>query len=604
LTAGFLACSLSFSYGSEDTLKGLSSNPVWLKLLHFRDGKSEIDDRDFFLSPEGYKNPLAELKATLKALQTSKDTGDNHPACRYPARYTFLKKHLDLKLAVKPDCKAFREFFSQIKPNSVSLVFSDYYINSPASMYGHTFLRIDPPFKSSLLGYAVNYAADVDRQEGLMYYIKGLTGGYKGFYSVFPYYRKIFEYSHLESRNLWEYRLKLDREDAGFIVMHLWELKERYSYYYFFDKNCSYQILYLIDVVKPELDLTGRFSLWTIPVETVRALKKEGMVEKVEFRPSATTLIKAFIKSEKLSQKEVETAKEIAQFKRKAETVLQSGIPERDKAKILEFSKLLFMYYAVKNKMGQEEYKKKLLTLLRARSKVKHRIKPYVPRPAPPEEGHKPQRLSLFWGTDDGERFVGFSYRTAYHSLQDDDTGYMEGSEVVFPSVKVVNYPDLNRTVLDRLTFVRILSLAERNLLFKPVSWGVNFSVERKWEYGKKSLFTDLSFGVGHSYRIGKAVVFYGLFSGTDLSLTSLDKSRFNLLPSTVAVFGSGLHKLVLKGGFGGMFTKNKAYYHGRLNGSYTLKLGRNGTAVFEGGFTRVFNKNRYAVQFSVNRYF
>ncbi|MBA2490645.1 MAG: DUF4105 domain-containing protein [Gammaproteobacteria bacterium] len=50
-------------------------------------------------------------------------------------------------------------------------------------MYGHTLLRIDPPAHrgaTTLASYALNFAAQTNESNGLMFAVKGLTGFYKG----------------------------------------------------------------------------------------------------------------------------------------------------------------------------------------------------------------------------------------------------------------------------------------------------------------------------------------------------------------------------------------------------------------------------------------
>ena len=55
---------------------------------------SEIDDKVFFLSPNGGVDANAELKATIDALVNETSFDDNATACRFPARKTWLVKEL------------------------------------------------------------------------------------------------------------------------------------------------------------------------------------------------------------------------------------------------------------------------------------------------------------------------------------------------------------------------------------------------------------------------------------------------------------------------------------------------------------------------------
>jgi hypothetical protein len=136
--------------------------------LHYKRGpfgtRSLIDDEDFFLSREGKYNPEAELNATIRAFFQEADDQTKPPVCKYIARYTWIKEQLELdssQLPV-PECKQFTELVSQIKPESVSLIFPTTHINSPASMFGHTLLIVETASKSKLLAYAISYAAVTD----------------------------------------------------------------------------------------------------------------------------------------------------------------------------------------------------------------------------------------------------------------------------------------------------------------------------------------------------------------------------------------------------------------------------------------------------------
>ena len=46
--------------------------------------------------------------------------------------------------------------------------------------------------------------------------------------------------------------------EIDFLLMHLWELREAEAPYYFFTRNCSYELLRLLEVAVPELDASRR----------------------------------------------------------------------------------------------------------------------------------------------------------------------------------------------------------------------------------------------------------------------------------------------------------------------------------------------------------
>ena len=181
-----------------------------------KNGISEIDDKKFFLSPHGKVNAKAELDATIYALLNETKYDDNSTACKFPARKDWLVKKLKIDTLPKVECKAYNKIITKLNPTSATIVFPSAHINSPASMFGHTFLRINSEYDSKLLSYAINYAANVDESKtnGLFYAFNGLVGGYHGFYSMLPYYEKLKEYRDSEQRDIWEYDLNLTQDEV------------------------------------------------------------------------------------------------------------------------------------------------------------------------------------------------------------------------------------------------------------------------------------------------------------------------------------------------------------------------------------------------------
>lgn len=93
-------------------------------------------------------------------------------------------------------------------PRTVSLVFSTAYAGNPASMLGHTFIKLNlfdkkGQVQNDLLNYSASFAAFPEDNVGFLYFIKGLTGQYKGVFSLDPFYVHVATYSYKEkSRSL------------------------------------------------------------------------------------------------------------------------------------------------------------------------------------------------------------------------------------------------------------------------------------------------------------------------------------------------------------------------------------------------------------------
>jgi hypothetical protein len=274
----------------------LHESDEWSALLHrikpwLRPVQSEADGPGFFLGKDGKIDAAAEMEATLRAFfqppvvevipevkpGDSENRGVQHPQCRFPARYAFLDRSLRFDPARLPQqpCPRFQDWRARVDPVSVSVVFAAAYVNHPASAFGHTFLRLDRRSAPDqpLLGYAVNFAADPTTNNGVLYALGGLTGQFRGYFSILPYYLKVKEYSDLESRDLWDYKLNLAQEQIDQMLRHIWELGTTWFDYWFADENCSYHILSLIEVAVPGVKLRERFPLWTVPIDTLRAMR-------------------------------------------------------------------------------------------------------------------------------------------------------------------------------------------------------------------------------------------------------------------------------------------------------------------------------------------
>lgn len=271
---------------------------AWARLLHFeysywrQDFVPAVFNSEFYLSPQRL-SLKRELEISLQEFARPYDiNGDinTHPICRFPARALFLQKQRALQLPFSLDqCSNFWQFKSKIDVEGVALVFSSYFIDNASSAFGHTLLRLKRRGGNGqdLLDYGVNYAAQMTTSNPILYGFYGIFGGFQGNFSMTPYFFKIREYNDMQSRDLWEYEINLNQEELDFLVAHLWELDKARFIYYYLHKNCASEILWLLDIVRPSLNLADKLGYFVIPVDTVQALFKiPGLVSKVTLRPS------------------------------------------------------------------------------------------------------------------------------------------------------------------------------------------------------------------------------------------------------------------------------------------------------------------------------
>ena len=507
----------------------LAQRPEWLNLLHFKPYvywpgmRSLADDPGFFNAPDGKTDAAAELEATLASFFSPTEETDKtqNPQCRFIARYHWLKDELHFdpaRLAEQP-CKRFYAWRASLDPHEITLVFPAAYLNNPASMYGHTLLRIDARDQDEhtrLLAYSISYAAGTDETSGLIFAIRGLFGGYPGVFAITPYYLKVREYSDIENRDVWEYQLTLTPAEIDLLLMHTWELGPTRFDYYFFDENCAYHLLSLLEVARPGLELTDRFRWWAIPSDTVRAVAEQpGLVKRVVYRPATATIIR-----QRLVQMDVQDsamAKNLAERKIPPSDDKIHELPLPEQAGVLE---LAYDYAAYKSATGNATLTaSEMRGLLLARSLLQTPPqRPEVPMPAVrPDQGHKTSRLALGAGSLGGRQFGEIDLRPTYHDLMDDDGGYTRGAQIEFFNMRWRYYRGDDSLRLEEFTPLNIVSLSPRDDFFTPVSWKINIGWIRKhFSDVDEPLVFRANAGPGLAYNMPGShdghSVYYGFF--------------------------------------------------------------------------------------------
>ena len=496
---------------------GAAQTREWQNLLQYRERRflpgrrSGTRDPDFFMADEGWRDPHAEMQATLRAFfrePAAVAEDDQHPQCRFPARRAWLLERLGADEAWLPDvdCPRFQDWYQGINPHEVTLVFAAAYLGNPASMYGHTLLRVDPPGQdedSRLLSYVINHAAATDETSGFVFAVRGLTGGYAGMFSIMPYYEKVREYNSLESRDLWEYRLNLEPHEVEQLMRHTWELRGTGFPYYFLYQNCSYRLLELLDVARPGMNLADQFSWWAIPTDTVRTvLAQEDMLREVVYRPAERTRLDHQIGM--LSPELLDWTLTLADGQRDPDSVNGEMEPE-DRALVLETA---YDYLNFRQKSGDAEQDQRELMreLLVARSQVTGVDGADAPDTPSirPDEGHGTLRLGLGGGERGGDAFASLHWRPAYHDGLDPSAGYIPGAHISYGDVEVRFDDGRDRVELERLMFVDIESLNPRDRLFPSWSWNIRGGAEQRLRPGGgRSLMGGIDGGGGGTWQAG-----------------------------------------------------------------------------------------------------
>lgn len=465
--------------------KNLATHAEWRRLLYFpdqatTDEKSRVTDRIFFNANQGNQNPKDELIATLTGLFQPVASADQSVACRFPARRIWLAKQLQInadQVFPKANCPTYERWINEVKPYQATLIFASDFLGNPSSMFGHTLLRIDQQqqTQTALVSYAINYSAQTVTENSASFVWKGLSGGYPAAFSMMPYFEKVKEYGALESRDLWEYPLTLTPEETLFLVNHTWEMREVKFPYYFLSKNCSYELLGLLDIARPTLHLQRQFPQEVIPAQTVKAIAQQSdLIREVIYRPALDTQL-----HDQSSQYGTTLSRRAHQLAENPALDI-SDLSAADQAKVQEMAYddlyVRFMARDVSKQSAQPRLRQLLVLRSQNTAMIQRRE---LPIPAiNPATGHDASRIQIGGGQSQQQDFGSMEWRIAYHDLLDPIGGYRAGSQMDFLRAKI-NYQH-DRLKLDTLDIIHIDALTPISVFNQPTSWGIKLGWQQQ----------------------------------------------------------------------------------------------------------------------------
>jgi len=544
----------------------LANHSVWLKLLHYgkERERGEVLDDDYFLSPDGRNNPKSELTATLKAYsQPWPEVTDEHPRCRFPARYYWLSKQLPLEgyRVREPRCKNLEKWALFDKTKSISFLLVSGYLGNPGSTFGHSLLRLNTESRDDVTGLfdlSLSYGALIpDNEPTWRYVAKGVLGGYEGGFSDRYYYTQDLVYSHTEFRDVWEYELILSESERTFLLMHMWEVVGRKFDYLFLTTNCGYRLSELLELVVDELFLTNT-RVWYIPVETFHRLNavdavrrkqgKAGLIKAVRFIPSSQRRLNHQVSL--LSSDEKKAVEAIIEQGPESLSAQLARFEQGQQLNILNTLLAYHNYQLVKEQPEPDRERLKVkdqLLLARLRLPAEKEPLPTVPELNSPASGNRPSILGIGAGYESNEgpylkmRWAPFSQETTGRNA-------LEGDEIALLDSVIGLGGDHHRVFIEQLDFIRIRKL-QRHLLFDDEesawSWQLRVGARLSEHQDKPQHEGFFRFGVGHAWRLNDTLSLYAI---TDATLHTLSPHA-RLRPHAGLVANAGAMKLWLYGG-------------------------------------------------------
>lgn len=509
-SAGLLSNCTKAMAQDHTQLSLVSQSMMWTRLLHRHEGaltnRSEIDSPDFFLHPNGARDAMGELTATLRAFEqpASFKIGryEQHPQCAFPARYRYLKSELKLETR-DVECPEFRKWKTALAARSVTLVYAAPFLGNPASMFGHTFLRLN---SDTLRDAGVSFDAQPSNDGPFVYAWKGTMGGYQGLFSQQPYYAKIKTYGHIESRDLWEFELNLTASQIDRLIDHLWELGAASFDYYFFDENCSYQLLSLLEVANLEWSFRSKFPFWTIPLDTVRVVAAQpSAIRQVRMRPALRTTLENKVAG--LSERNRRAYHELIASSGTAKGAALRVKLEQENAEVLD---ALLDWISTRKVRDSDrvanDFEESVLLARATKATVvsnidarfNSQIKIEDPSMAP-QNGHRSAKVTLAYFGNEKIRGGSLTFRPALHDKLEPDLGYVPFSSLTLGQMEI-SYLQNRQISLENLTIAAVENLQPMTELRRAPSWVAGFGIMRPTDLDcEDCLMAQLRFGIGVS---------------------------------------------------------------------------------------------------------
>jgi hypothetical protein len=482
----------------------------WEKILFIPDRifpskRSVIDDPKFFLSPIGKLNPKEELIATWRSFSAPQETNDldSHPQCVFPARKRWILRQLNLSPSDLPkvSCPRLETYLGLSKYHGASIVFSNYFLGNPGSMFGHTLLTFHTSrktgeaidAKSNMFADVLNFSAMIEDSSAFLYPLKGLFGYFPGRFALMPFYRKIQEYNNGESRDLWEYELKLtdtELQDAPFLI---WELGPIYADYFYFDDNCAQLLLMFLEALRPSLHISGELAVYSIPADTIRVVADvPGLTGKITHK--ASSLSRYIYRLGLLNEREIDYLSKLIGDQNHFEPT-SPLFDSQSQAKILDAAtEWIDFTEKVVGSQSTEEYGPRRHELLKARAQTGV-IDPPVEIPVQstaPHLGHDSGGLGVAVTRSlrplendhpNGPKpAIELSLRPALHDSKSPGLGYSDELEILFLDFLFRKEAE-KQLQLEKLKLLSILSIPKKIPFVEQSPWKVELGFERSYSF-------------------------------------------------------------------------------------------------------------------------
>lgn len=471
----------------------LYESSIWKSLLHYRNNKPSINEKEFLLSYNNFslKN---ELIATIKKIQS-----DKNYICKFPARYEWLKKdlvNLNINLPSYDSCEEFNIYLKKTNADSLDLVFASENVKNPSSMMGHVFFKINGNYQNKERMNSVSFFTVINHFNIPLLIYESTLSGMKGYFILSPYKNQISTYINKEERNIWEYKLKLTPEQQKLIYYHFWELKDIDMTYYFTGFNCATMIDDILSLTKD--NYINENSLWITPKDVIKNAEKNDLIEKTNMIPSIEWKLNML--AENIDSTKINKILNILEKKNFKE--LKNFEENLEKEFILTYAQYLFLN---ENSINNEEYLY-IINIVEHKENFLIDIKKYKN----PLKTFDDSQISMSYLKNENENSLGLSFLGASNTIFDDNREYFSESSLKIGEINLLL--DKDNIHINSINIYDMKSLIPWNNITKEFSKEFRFSYEKHYDNNLDEInVLNISGGVGLSQKIHNDVLVYNL---------------------------------------------------------------------------------------------
>jgi hypothetical protein len=518
---------------NENTIIHLASNPQWLGLLHLKNDIPQITDTKFILSGTNF-SPLNEMYATLKLLDEDRDSN----ICRFPARYSFLNKHLNLGLETDTafdHCSEFSKYNKAVPFDNISLIFASEVLSSASSMMGHSFLSVSGKNnRGNEVSHSLSFFSEISTFNPIKLIYDGTIGGMDGFLMVRPFERDYQRYLEVEGRNLWSYGLHISQADKQLIKQHIWELKDIEIEYLFQSYNCATLTLYILGLANSEL--RNEEILYVSPVDVVKAVDKYNMVISKE-----VTLADDWAFNMLSQEIDADVLKGINTSIYQGSPLGLSHLDEKSEALSRKYLSLLINKPSIKQRLSEVRYAE-LKGVAAKSNKIALDLTQYKDPLKTPQDSSIGVALSII----NDEEFLELNILPAAHHLYADNRQFFSESELKIAELNFRTNLKTADSQLHSLVLYSVNSLIPSTEITPQMSgaffMGFHHTLTPKLE--EKGVF-ELSGAMGKTYQVHRDIMLYAMLGvgvATDIKSTFLFVEPYvggivNLVGDSKAIF-------------------------------------------------------------------